>query len=231
MKVVVLAAVTCAAAVAGVPPALRGKDVESLPTRQRVVALTFDAGADSGHTRAILGTLRRDRVPATFFVTGAFARTYPRLTRVIARSYLLGNHSDTHPQLTRFSDSGVREQIERAERSIDAVTGLRPSYLFRFPYGDSDARTIAIANRLGYVCVRWTIDTLGWMTVSPATIQDRVLEGLRRGAIVLMHVASFSTDSVALPAVIAAVRARGYRFVTVAALEPSHRRSARAWVS
>ena len=208
------------AAVATVPPGLRGKDVESLPTRARVVALTFDAGSDSGHSRSILRTLRREQVPATFFVTGRFAHRYPLLTRVIAHAHPVGNHTETHRPLTRLSDVDVRREILRGESSLRSVTRSRPTRLFRFPEGDRDARTIGLANALGYVCVRWTVDTHGWMTASPSSVVRRVLDGLRPGAIVLMHVGVESADASALPAVIAAVRRRGYRFVTLESLEP-----------
>jgi peptidoglycan-N-acetylglucosamine deacetylase len=106
------------------------------------------------------------------------------------------------------------------------VTGKNPAPLFRFPYGDQDARTIAIANRLGYVTVSWTADTLGWQGASAgvtvAEVASRVLAALRPGEIVLMHVGSSpdgsTLDAHALPQVISQLQARGYAFVTLDAL-------------
>jgi len=108
-----------------------------------------------------------------------------------------------------------------------SVTGKNPAPLFRFPYGDADARTIAIANRAGYVPVRWTVDTLGWQGtaghVSAAVVVSRVLAAARPGEIVLMHVGSnpddhTTFDADALPQVISGLRAKGYSFVTLDAL-------------
>lgn len=45
---------------------LAGKDWTYLPTSRRVVALTFDAGANADAVPSILATLRREGVPATF---------------------------------------------------------------------------------------------------------------------------------------------------------------------
>jgi peptidoglycan-N-acetylglucosamine deacetylase len=77
---------------------------------------------------------------------------------------------------------------------ISAVTGASPAPLFRFPYGDAGARTIAIANRAGYVPVRWTVDTLGWEGtaghISVGVVAAWVLAALRPGEIVLMRVGS-----------------------------------------
>ena len=76
--------------------------------------------------------------------------------------------------------------------------------------------------RLGYASVRWTVDTWGWMGLAAQTVagaQRRVLAHLVPGEIVLMHLGSSrdrsTIDSRALPGVIRAVRARGYRFVTL----------------
>jgi peptidoglycan/xylan/chitin deacetylase (PgdA/CDA1 family) len=207
---------------------LAGTDWTYIPATRHVVALTFDAGANADAVPSILATLRRDHVPATFFLTGAFASAYPSAARAIAASGgRIGDHTITHPYLTQSSDAAVRREILGAARQITAVTGANPAPLFRFPFGDADARTIAIANRLGYVPVRWTVDTLGWEGtaghINAAVIVSRVLAALRPGEIVLMHVGSnpkdhTTFDADALPQVITELRARGYSFVTLDAL-------------
>jgi peptidoglycan/xylan/chitin deacetylase (PgdA/CDA1 family) len=192
-----------------------------------VVALTFDAGANDAGVPSILRTLARFHVAATFFLTGHFARTYPAVAREIAaRGFRLGNHTMTHPYLTHLSDAAVRWQIAAAGRAISTVTGQNPAPLFRFPFGDQNPRTIAIANQLGYVPVSWTVDTLGWEGASAGItapeVASRVLAALRPGEIVLMHVGSSpdgsTLDAHALPRVIGELRARGYSFVTLNAI-------------
>ena len=107
------------------------------------------------------------------------------------------------------------------------MTGKNPAPLFRFPFGDADARTIALANQAGYVPVRWTVDTLGWEgtagKISASVVVSRVLGAARPGEIVLMHVGSnpddhTTFDADALPQVISGLRAQGYSFVTLDAL-------------
>ena len=192
------------------------------------MALTFDAGANADAVPSILATLRRDHVPATFFLTGNFVRTYPAAARRIAADgFRIGDHTISHPHLTRLSDAAVRREILGAAQQITTVTGANPAPLFRFPFGDADARTIAIANQAGYVPVRWTVDTLGWEGtaghITASVVAARVLAGLRPGEIVLMHAGSnpddhTTFDADALPRVIRELRARGYSFVTLDAL-------------
>ncbi len=207
---------------------LAGTDWTYIPTTAHAVALTFDAGANADAVTSILATLRRDHVPATFFLTGNFVRDFPAAAQTIAAAgERIGDHTITHPYLTRLSDAAVRREILGAAQQIIAVTGQNPAPLFRFPYGDADARTIAVANQAGYIPVRWTVDTLGWEGtaghISAPVVAARVLAALRPGEIVLMHVGSnpddhTTFDADALPQVISELRARGYSFVTLSAL-------------
>ena len=212
---------------------LAGKDWTAIPATRRVVALTFDAGANADALPSILATLRREGVPATFFLTGDFVRDFPAAARSIAAAgFRIGDHTITHPYLTKLCDTklcdaAVRHEILGGAQQIISVTGANPAPLFRFPYGDADARTIALANQAGYVPIRWTVDILGWEGnaghISASIVAARVLAAARPGEIVLMHVGSnpddhTTFDADALPQVISELRAQGYSFVTLDAL-------------
>jgi peptidoglycan/xylan/chitin deacetylase (PgdA/CDA1 family) len=207
---------------AALPPALVAGELVRLQTRQHVVALTFDGGGNAAGAKAILAVLRRQHVPATFFLTGQFVRAYPAIARAIGRRYPVANHTVDHAHLTALSNAAVTREIAGANVLIRRATGQDTRPLFRFPYGDRDVRTLAICHRLGYTSIRWTVDTWGWMGRSAQSVPGaarRVTSALVPGEIVLMHVGSArdgsTIDTHALPLVIRAVRARGYRFVTL----------------
>jgi peptidoglycan/xylan/chitin deacetylase (PgdA/CDA1 family) len=204
------------------PPTVVAGELVRLQTRRHVVALTFDGGGNADAAKRVLAVLRREHVTGTFFLTGHFVRTYPVLSRAIGRRYPVANHTVDHLDLRRLSTAAVTREIKVAETMIRDATGRDPRPLFRFPYGARDARTLGIVGRLGYASVRWTVDTWGWMGLAAQTVagaQRRVLAHLVPGEIVLMHLGSSrdrsTIDSRALPGVIRAVRARGYRFVTL----------------
>jgi peptidoglycan/xylan/chitin deacetylase (PgdA/CDA1 family) len=207
------------------PPSLVGTEWTRLPTTKKVVALTFDCGSNTQGVDPILATLRAKRAAATFFMCGRWAETYPVRARRIAARFPVGNHTYSHPHLTSLTDAAVRRQVRRGEKAIRDVTGRDPRPLFRFPFGDRDAKRIRIVNEEGYGAIGWTIDTLGWKGhdggQSASTVIARVLDGLRPGAIVLMHVGAApdgtTLDAAALPRLIDRIRERGYRLVTVAA--------------
>jgi peptidoglycan/xylan/chitin deacetylase (PgdA/CDA1 family) len=204
------------------PPAIVAGEIVRLQTKQHVVALTFDGGGNGDAAKQVLAVLKREHVTGTFFLTGHFVQTYPLLARAIGRRYPVANHTVDHLDLRRLPTPAATHEVTQAETMIRRATGRDPRPLFRFPYGARDARTLGIVRRLGYASVRWTVDTWGWMGLafqSVAGARRRVIDHLVPGEIVLMHLGASrdhsTIDSHALPGVIRAVRARGYRFVTL----------------
>jgi peptidoglycan/xylan/chitin deacetylase (PgdA/CDA1 family) len=203
---------------------LVGQIADRLPTRRRVVALTFDAGADDAGAPRIFATLQSRHATATFFMTGRWAQLYPRWARRIAARYPLGNHTYDHTDLLGLSLGAVRREILTAQSTIAAITRRSPTRLFRFPYGSSSPSTLRTANELGYTAVGWTVDTLGWEGTSGgqsvATVVQRALSHLEPGEIVLMHVGAnpndhSTLDADALAMIIDDIRRRGYAFVAL----------------
>src|SRR5690606_12867888 len=202
-----------------------GLDIESFDTERQVVALTFDGGASDAGVQDILDTLEAEDVPATFFVTGDFARAYPDSVRAMAEGgHPVGNHSDTHPHFPASTNEEIRAELAAADSAIRSLTGASTAPLFRFPFGDRTPLDITVVNRAGYIPIRWTVDTLGWQgtsgDITAAIVRQRVLDTLRPGQVVLMHVGAHPTDGStldadALPGVITRLRDRGYDFVTV----------------
>jgi peptidoglycan/xylan/chitin deacetylase (PgdA/CDA1 family) len=211
-----------------VPPGLGGRNWTVIPATPKVVALTFDAGANADAVPSILKTLSSTRTPATFFLTGNFVRDFPAASKAIAASGArIGDHSVSHPYFTKLTDAQIRDQVLSAQSKIKQVTGADPWPWFRFPFGDLNQHAISAVNSAGFAPVGWTVDTLGWKGtsggISTQVIVNRVLAGLRPGEIVLMHCGSnpddhSTLDAAALPAVIKNLRGRGYSFVTIDAL-------------
>jgi peptidoglycan/xylan/chitin deacetylase (PgdA/CDA1 family) len=208
----------------GVPASLVGTQWYTLPTSEKVVALTFDAGANADAVPTILATLAAKGVPATFFLTGRWVEAYPDLAEEIGATYPVGNHSYSHPDLTTLSDAEVRQELDQAQQAIQPATGQDPRPLFRFPFGAWSDHEIDLVNQEGYGAVNWTVDTRGWQGTSGGQTVDlvsqRVLDALQPGEIVIMHVGSnpddgSTLDADALPGLIDAIRAGGYRFVLV----------------
>jgi peptidoglycan/xylan/chitin deacetylase (PgdA/CDA1 family) len=151
------------AATQPLPPGLGGQNWAAIPTRAKVVALTFDAGANADGVQSILGTLTKYHATATFMLTGNFVQDFPAQAKAIAAAgYRIGDHSVSHPYFTTLTDAQIRAQVLSAESHIMSVTGADPWPWFRFPYGDYNQHAISVVNGTGFVPVGWTVDTLGW---------------------------------------------------------------------
>jgi peptidoglycan/xylan/chitin deacetylase (PgdA/CDA1 family) len=185
-------------------------------TGHRVVALTFDDGP-SVYTPGILDILRKQDVPATFFVIGEHVAQYPRYVRAErAQGDLVGDHTYTHPDLEQLSPDQIRAQLSQTEQAIRSASGYSPRW-FRPPYGDVDSEIVAIAASLGLRTVLWSVDPQDWALPGSQAIVDRVLTAAKPGSVILMHDGGGdrSETVAALPAIIDVLRSRGYTFNTL----------------
>jgi cellulose synthase/poly-beta-1,6-N-acetylglucosamine synthase-like glycosyltransferase/peptidoglycan/xylan/chitin deacetylase (PgdA/CDA1 family)/spore germination protein YaaH len=221
---------------------IRGERYQVLPTpyvirrggyRPGLVSLTFDDGPDPYWTPKILDVLKAKNVPATFFIVGENALAHPSLlNRIVAEGHELGNHSYTHPNMAADSDRAVSLELNATERLVEAYTG-HGMRLFRAPYfGDAEPTTAdelgpaLEAQQRGYLNVGLHVDTEDWQQPGVDAIVDNALREVaagnaeRSGNIILLHDGGGNRAQTlaALPRLIDALRARGYRFVKASAL-------------
>ena len=202
----------------------RAVTITQLETSRKVVALTFDAGSDSGYASRILDTLKANRVKASFGITGQWAEAHPALLRRIVREgHTVMNHTYSHRSFTGSSTGTAPlsykqrvHELRKTESVVRRIAGASTKPYFRPPYGDYDASVLADVYTRGYKYnVMWSTDSLGWKGYTKKQILQRVLEGRKPGAIYLFHVGSQSKDGPALQSIISELRKRGYGFVTI----------------
>ncbi|WP_371675227.1 polysaccharide deacetylase family protein [Streptomyces sp. NBC_01276] len=201
------------------PAAWFGAELRRIPTTRKVVALTFNAAWDEAGIDVVLAELRRRRLPATFFPTGAFARAHPAAVRAMAAAHGLGNHSYSHPYFDDLDTSERQEEVRRADAAIREASGAEPLPFFRFPYSESTDESVADVNDLGFAVIEFTTDTNGYLGPEGGMTVDRVVrravDALAPGAVLQMHVGSSNGDGVvldarALPRIIDAAQEAGY---------------------
>jgi len=199
----------------------------------KALALTFDDGPDATWTPQILTVLEAAHVPATFFVVGENALAHPGLlNRIVADGSEIGNHSYTHPNMARLGPRGTALELNTTQRLVQAYTG-RSMTLFRAPYfGDAEPTTTdelepaLQAQRAGYTVVGLHVDPNDWQRPGTDAIVRQVLDQVRdataqnSGNVILLHDGGGDRAQTvaALPRIIAALKANGYRFVTASQL-------------
>jgi peptidoglycan/xylan/chitin deacetylase (PgdA/CDA1 family) len=184
--------------------------------RGNEVALTFDDGPGP-YTVRLVHTLDRLHVHATFFAIGEMERYFSAGTLAeLAAGDAVEDHTETHPPLATLSPRAQREQLFEQAARIE-VLGAPPPHLFRPPYGSFNATTFQQARALGMLMVLWSTDTSDYKLPGVHAIVQSALAGAHPGAIILMHDGGGdrSQTIAALPAIVAALRRRGLRPVTV----------------
>jgi peptidoglycan/xylan/chitin deacetylase (PgdA/CDA1 family) len=198
--------------------------------RRREVALSFDDGP-SPLTVRFVAMLRASHAVATFFMVGRQlgARYRGDLQTELRAGDALGDHTWSHPYLTRVGN--VRGELAQTLAAIRGLSGYTPC-VFRPPYGAYDASVLRAARALGLASIMWEVDPADYTLPGAGAIAQRVLAQVRPGSIVLSHDGGGPRTQTlqAYPRIIAALRARGYRFVTVPQLlgmRPIYRRCVR----
>ena len=196
--------------------------ITRLPTREKVVALTFDACESKRPAfldRGVADYLVGAKIPFTIFVSGRFARhNQDALKQLAALDFVeLENHSLDHDNhMERLSDAEIRHQIADNDMLLAGITG-RHTHYFRFPAGDHDERGLAIAEQLGFKVVHWSFASGDpAREVTPQHLEDWVLSETRPGSILIFHIngRGWSTAE-ALPHIVGELKRRGYRFTTL----------------
>jgi len=196
--------------------------VHYIPTKEKVVALTFDDGPHPIFTPEILRLLEKYHIKATFFMIGNQMEQYPDIVRdVVARGHAIGNHTYTHPHnIEANTRAQIIRELEQCEQVIERLTGKR-TRIFRPPRGLMDDTVSMIAEEEGYRTILWTISADHHDASTPQLMAQRVLKHVRPGGIILAHDGRFGTrwkDVAATPFIIGSLLKQGYRFVTVPGL-------------
>ena len=182
---------------------------------RRLVALTFDDGPGPW-TLPLVAALRHAQTPATFFLVGNRIPFWPTGARAAALAGTLGNHTWSHPHLRRLKPRGVQHQLQTTQMQILETTRQLPA-VFRPPYEESTRRIDRIAQTLGLVDVRWSVDSGDRTGARPAAIVRNVLAAVRPGSIVLLHDAHPWNPGV-VRAIVRGLHARRLRAVTLPTL-------------
>lgn len=191
-------------------------------TKEKIIYLTFDCGYENGYTQQILDILKKEEVPACFFVTKTYIRDNPDLTkRMKEEGHQVGNHTITHPSLPEKSYEEIINEVNGCAEYMKEVTGYQMDPYLRPPRGEYSERTLALTNDLGFKTVFWSMAYLDY-DVNNQPGADYVINHFEKyhhsGAIILMHNVS-SSNAEALETVIVNLKAEGYRFASLNELE------------
>lgn len=206
-------------------PADAGKEWEELLEKygafykgdpnKKVIYLTFDNGYENGYTKKILDVLKKEKVPATFFVTGHYIKSAEELVkRMHKEGHIIGNHSWDHPDFTKISDERMLVELEKVRLGTEKITGKKSMVYLRPPRGIFSERSLALAKEAGYTHVLWSLAFIDWHVDRQKGWKyayDQIMNQIHPGAVLLLHTVS-KDNAEALGKVIKDLKKRGYTF-------------------
>ncbi|MED1488458.1 delta-lactam-biosynthetic de-N-acetylase [Bacillus smithii] len=185
------------------------------PSNKKILYLTFDNGYENGYTAQILDVLKKEHVPAVFFVTGHYLKTAPELVqRMVKEGHIVGNHSWSHPDLTQVSDEILKLELKKVKEKTAKLTKQKEMNYMRPPRGILSERTLALAKEEGYTHVLWSLAFVDWQTNNQKGWKyayQNIMAQAHPGAILLLHTVS-KDNAEALEKVIQDLKKEGYQF-------------------
>ena len=186
---------------------------------EKVIYLTFDAGYENGCTPAILEALKKHHVPATFFVVGNYIDTAPELVlRMVQEGHIVGNHTLHHPDMSAIQDeASFSAELNGLADKYRELTGEEMKKFYRPPQGKFSESNLAMAQKLGYRTVFWSLAYVDWYQDDQPTDEQafsKLLPRIHPGAVVLLHSTS-QTNARILDTLLSKWEEMGYSFGTL----------------
>lgn len=218
------AGATVAPVLLPVPPlralrALPPAPIYNAPRDRAAVAVVINIAWGDASVPGILAALSAARAQATFCLVGRWAAEHAALVHEIQQTglrvgtpYAFCNHGYRDHGWALLGLPQARSSISQADRVIAQLTGQKPRY-FSPHKGEFNAAVLEASRQEGHELVLWSLDTIDWQHPSPSTIRQRILSRVQPGDIILMHPTVEAEQ--ALPEMIAGIRGKGLRLVTL----------------
>lgn len=208
---------------------VKGVD-EKLVTDQKNIAFTFDACGGkrgSGYDKELIEYLRKERIPATLFVTGTWIdanyKTFINLSKDTL--FEIENHGFRHRpcSIDGESEYGIKgtenassafDELEANAMKIQAITNYKPRF-YRSATAYIDEACARMAGKLGITVISFQVLSGDAVPNTPASvISENVIKNVKPGDIIIMHFNQPKWNTYeALLKIIPVLQKQGYHFV------------------
>jgi len=167
----------------------------------------------------VLEVLKQMKLPLTFFLAGRpIGKDYAFVARSLDAGCEIANHTMDHYDLISKTPDYIKKDIQDFEDLVKAAApGATTRPYMRPSGGNLNQTVIDAAAEIGYRPILWNVSTGdGSASTTPQQMTDYAVNNARPGSIILMH---FSARAVvALPMIVAGLRAKGLEPVTLTRL-------------
>lgn len=207
---------------------VKGVD-EDIVTNKKIIGFTFDAcggkNAD-GYDAELIAFLRKEKIPATLFVTGKWIDANYSTFMELSKDPLfeIENHGLNHQPCSVDSESeyGIHgtkdipdaiDEIEANAIKIEKITGRKPKF-YRSATAYTDEACAKIAKQLGITIISFDVLSGDAVPFTPKEIiENNVLNNIKPGALIIMHFNRPKWNTYeALQRIILELKKQGYAF-------------------
>ncbi|MGW7444360.1 polysaccharide deacetylase family protein [Kitasatospora sp. NPDC054795] len=203
------------------PPLAPGTPAEVAygPRTGRNVALTFHGSGDPKLATALLEAAEQRGARVTVMVVGSWLDQQPQMARrILDGGHELGNHTQNHLNISAMAPDQARAEIAQCAECLQRLTGsigrwFRPSAAqYATPMVREQARAVGYEHVLSF-----DVDPRDYNDPSAAELQRRVLNSVRGGSVVALHMGHQCTVD-ALPGILDGLAKAGLKPVTASQL-------------
>ena len=197
---------------------------EKESVNEKIVYLTFDDGPGGDVTKKVLDILKKENVPATFFVIGCQIKGQEDIIlRMKNEGHSIGLHSYSHDRNKLYcSNENFLEEMKKCQDTLYEVTGEKYKIL-RFPFGCNN-QSYKLTQKLvdsihdnNLKIYDWTVDSGDGANYksSPETLIKKSCKE-EDNAVILMHCGYINKNSAeALTSIIKYYKNKGYTFKSI----------------
>ncbi|MEE1785480.1 polysaccharide deacetylase family protein [Streptomyces sp. SP17BM10] len=203
------------------PPLAPGTPVEVTygPRTGKNVALTFHGSGDPKLATALLEIAEQRGAKLTVMAVGSWLDQQPQMARrILDAGHELGNHTQNHLNISAMGPDQARAEIAQCAERLQRLTGsigrwFRPSAAqYATPMVREQAKAVGYEHVLSF-----DVDPRDYADPSAAELQRRVLNSVRGGSVVALHMGHQCTVD-ALPAILDGLAKSGLSPVTASQL-------------
>lgn len=198
---------------------------------ESVIYLTFDDGPSSSVTAQDLDILKKNGIPATFYILNYSPELLPIVKRELSDGHTVGIHGYSHDYSQIYTSPDVAmDNFLKLRDKLYNDTGYA-AYTFRFPGGSSNTvsrrycagimtQLSGMVEAAGYSYMDWNVSSgdAASTPLSSDAIAANVINGLKPGRanVVLMHDSGAkAATTAALQRIIDYGNANGYTFASI----------------